>query len=127
MATDPLIALRLPDEPIGLDLDRAIYIGLLLNEVLTNVRKHAFPSRQGGDVHVTLRLTDGDLELTVSDSGRGLPGALALEHARTLGFRIVGGVARRLNARVRVENHAGARFIFTFPREAEAPVEPQQG
>jgi two-component sensor histidine kinase len=119
------LALIAPTTGLALDLDRAVHVGLIVNELVTNALKHAFPRGARGEVVVHLRATADQIELAVRDTGVGLPPGLGLEQAKTLGLRIVHILARRLNATVRVENHGGAAFTLTFPLHADAPVEPR--
>lgn len=87
-----------------LDPDRAIHVGLNVNELVTNAQKHAFPAGRNGEATVRLRPLDDHLELQVRDNGVGIRNDLNLAQAKTLGLHIL---ARRLNATVTVENHGG--------------------
>jgi PAS domain S-box-containing protein len=108
---------------VALDLDRAIHVGLIVNELVTNALKHAFPDGVTGGVTVGLRTVGEELEILVRDNGRGLPPDLDLQHARTLGLRIVRTLARRLQAVVHVENDAGTAFTIRLPPSREADGE----
>jgi two-component sensor histidine kinase len=107
------------DEP-ELDADRAIHLGLMVNELLTNAAKHAFPDGARGEAGVRVRSRDGRLELQVWDTGRGLPAGVDLEAAHTLGLRIVRILSRRLHAEVGIESSGGTRVSITLPLRAEA-------
>ncbi len=113
------------DEGLVLDLDRAIHVGLIVNELITNALKHAFPRGQPRDVTVGMTAVGEQVQLQVRDRGRGLPPGLDLGQAKSLGLRIVHILARRLHATVEVENHGGTCFTLTFPLEADAPMEPK--
>jgi PAS domain S-box-containing protein len=113
------------DPQVSLDMDRAIHAGLIVNELITNSLKHAFPEGGTGEIVVRLRGLEDRLELQVRDDGVGLPPGLALAQARSLGLRIVHILARRLQATVQVESRGGAAFTVTFPLHAEPPVEPR--
>jgi two-component sensor histidine kinase len=109
-------------DSIHVDVDRAIHIGLIVNELVTNAAKYAFPEGQQGEVRVRLRALGDDLELEVRDAGRGLPANLDLAQAKTLGLRIVHILATRLKATVGIENVTGAAFTIRFPiTEEKAP------
>jgi two-component sensor histidine kinase len=109
----------------SLDLDRAIHVGLIVNELITNAMKHGFPAGQPGEVTVAIDTIGGRVRIQVRDSGKGLPPDLDLEHAKSLGLRTIYILGKRLNATVTVENHNGASVTVTFPLEADAPVEPR--
>jgi PAS domain S-box-containing protein len=102
---------------LGIDLDRAIHVGLIVNELVTNALKHAFEGKPG-EICVSLRAPEDRLQLEVRDNGRGIPPGLAPESAGTLGLRIVQILARRLAATVAVRSAAGAGTVvsITFPR-----------
>jgi len=109
---------------LTLDLDRAIHVGLIVNELITNAMKHAFSRGQSRDVSVTVSTAGNEVQLQVRDNGRGLPENLDLDHAKTLGLRTVFLLSRRLEATVRIDRSAGTAFMLTFPLHAEPPVEP---
>jgi len=110
--------------PIELDLDRTIHTGLIVNELLTNAAKHGAP-RTGGLVGLGLELLADRVRLRVWDNGPGLPGDFAIEHSPSLGLRLVGSLAQRLGAEMRVENRNGALFTLSFPLRGDAPIEPR--
>jgi two-component sensor histidine kinase len=109
-------------DDVRLGVDKAIPVGLLCNELVSNALKHAFPDGRGGTVRVTLRSRSrGDLSLIVEDDGVGMPPALpALDAAgaATLGHQLVLTLARQLGATVSVDRTGGTRFAITFHRGA---------
>jgi PAS domain S-box-containing protein len=107
------------------DPDTALPLGLILNELLSNVRKHAYPPerrREGPSVgRVALRWRGNLSELTVSDDGVGLPPALRPETAETLGFALVRGLAAQIGGSVRFEaSAAGTAATVIFPSPSPA-------
>jgi two-component sensor histidine kinase len=122
---DVPVTLEAAKPDVLLDLDRAIHVGLIVNELLTNAIKHAFPAGEPGTVVVAVCAADDHISLAVHDNGRGLPADFDLEHATSLGLRTVYLLARRLPAQVTVTGNGGTRFTLTFPLHAEAPVEPK--
>jgi two-component sensor histidine kinase len=124
----PTFQVRLDPDGAGvvLDVDRAIHVGLIVNELVTNAVKHAFPKGQNGAVTVAVRALDDKVELQVRDNGRGLPTGLDFERAKSLGLRMVGILARRLNATLRIENEAGTCFTLTFPLRGHPPLDPKE-
>ena len=110
---------------VALDLDRAIHVGLIVNELITNAMKHAFRKGQPGEVTVAVGTLGDEVQLQVRDNGRGLPDDFSLEHAKSVGLRTVYLLAKRLVATVTVANEKGASITITFPREADEPVEPR--
>jgi two-component sensor histidine kinase len=121
---DASIRLDLPTEPVTFDVDRTLHLGLIINELVTNALKHAFPSGEPGEIGIAARLRAEHIELRVWDTGKGLPADFDPATASTLGLRIVHILARRLQADITVERHEGAAVTLTFPLHAEAPLGP---
>ena len=115
-----LIELRFELEPVWLGLRQAIPCGLILNELLTNVLKYAFPGGRAGQVLVALSCREDSLvKLTVADDGVGLPAGLDKQASESLGLRIVDILRRQLDGTSDWEAGrpgAGTVFSLTFPR-----------
>jgi two-component sensor histidine kinase len=94
---DTSIVLETDIESELLPTDRAIPIGLIVNELVTNAVKYAFPGAARGTVMVTLKRVPGELRLTVADDGQGLDPRRA---DSGLGGRLVDGFARQLGGQV---------------------------
>ena len=111
------IALKTDIESEPLPVDRAIPLGLIVNELVTNAVKYAFPSETRGTVAVTLKRTPGELRLTVSDDGKGIDRRRLYSG---LGGRLVDTFARQLGGQVaRDSGNAGTIVCLTLPsREA---------
>jgi PAS domain S-box-containing protein len=102
-------------EPVSLTIDTAIPCGLLVNELVSNALRHAFPQERAGHLWVTLRrAADGQLRLTVRDDGVGLPEGLDFQTASSFGLRLVGLLARQLRATLTLARHPGTSVTLTF-------------
>jgi PAS domain S-box-containing protein len=115
------IQLRFELEPISLGLNQAIPCGLILNELLTNSLKYAFPNerhnQREGEILVKLSWAgDEAVKLTVADNGVGLPVGFDWKESQSLGLRIMNILGRQLDGTVRREAGAGTVFSLTFPR-----------
>ena len=96
-----------------LPTDRAISIGLIVNELVTNAVKYAFPGDAKGTVIVTLKRVPGELRLTVVDDGQGLDPRRA---DSGLGARLVDGFAQQLGGHVeRKSDHQGTTVHLILP------------
>ena len=120
------VSLQLESAGLHLGLDTAIPCGLVINELVTNAYKHAFPSGGPGRVAVTFtRADDGRLRLVVSDDGCGLPPELDLRQAESLGLRLVQTLVQQLHGTLDVERGPGTRFVLQLEevrrRERPAP------
>lgn len=111
------ILLDVSVEPIQLDLDRAISSGLIINELLSNAFKHAFPGDAAGRIALTLSQQAGSCVLEVRDDGIGMPAALAadLEASGSLGLQLVGDLVQQLHGSLALGPPPGAGFTVTFP------------
>ena len=101
---------------VALAIQRAIPCGLIVNELVTNSLKHAFPNGRAGSIVVTMKPDGGHVELRVADDGVGLPGSLDPSRAKTLGLDLVYTFAEQLDATIDVSSSAsGAAFTLRFP------------
>ena len=108
-------------EPIELSVDSAMPCGLMLNELLTNALKYAFPDQRPGRIRVgARRLDDAMIGIEVSDDGVGLPLQLDLDRANTLGLSLVRGLVAQLGGRIEREPGAGTRFTISLAAPAVA-------
>ena len=96
-------------------------VGLVVNELLTNSLKHAFPDRESGVVRVEATLAaDGTVTIIVSDDGVGLPSADVMDRTRTLGYRLVKRLSEQAGAMVSVDRDHGTRHSIVLPPELPA-------
>lgn len=108
-------ALSTAIDPLSLDLDTAVRIGLIVNELVTNALKHAFVGGRPGTVSVSLRCADSGMALTVADDGAGLPSDLDMASTATLGLPLVRNLAAGLGGAVQIERDGGTRVRIVFP------------
>jgi two-component sensor histidine kinase len=112
--------LTLKAEPIEIDPDRAVSIGIIVNELVMNAVKYAYPNG-AGPIHVSLNAQGDDLVLSIADDGVGLN--VKIDPRSTgMGQRIVTAMASKLDASVeRDPTHAGTRIVLRF-RRVNAPA-----
>ena len=102
---------------VTLDLDQAIPCGLIINELVSNAIKYAFPDDRTGTVWVTLQpYTDDQYQLCIRDNGIGLPVALDLTRTESLGLRLVHDLTLQLSGELIMIRVAGAAFTILFKR-----------
>jgi PAS domain S-box-containing protein len=112
------IALDLAIEDLSLSVDRAIPCGLVLNELITNALRHAFPGERTGTIRVELApVGDGCVRLAVSDDGVGFPPGFEVERSRSLGLRLVRMLAEQVAAELEIDGTRGTRVAITLPTE----------
>jgi PAS domain S-box-containing protein len=109
------ICLQIAITGVTLDLDQAIPCGLIINELVSNAIKYAFPDDRTGTIGVALQAhTAQQYQLCVRDNGIGLPVALDLTRTKSLGLRLVHDLALQLNGELTVTRTAGATFTILF-------------
>lgn len=109
------VSLVLAVDDVAIPLDKAVPCALVLNELVTNALKHAFPGGRRGRIRVELARTDeSHVRLAVSDDGVGLTPGLDVEHSDSLGLRLVTTLAEQLEARLRIQGQGGTSFELTF-------------
>ena len=113
------IEFKIVAESIKLGVDQATPVGLLINELVSNSLKHAFPENRKGEIAIILKGTNKDeAELIVSDNGIGLPEDLDWRKTDTLGLRLVNLIAEnQLDGNIDLERDKGTCFIITFKLE----------
>ncbi|MBS0530681.1 MAG: response regulator [Proteobacteria bacterium] len=116
--------LDLKAEPIEIDPDRAVAIGIIVNELVMNAVKYAYPDGPG-PIHVELGSNGDDIKLSITDDGVGL-NAKADPRSTGMGQRIVSAMAQKLDAKVdRDPAHAGTRIVLRFRREKALAAKPR--
>ncbi len=98
-----------------LSVDRAIPCGLIVNELVANALKHAFPDGQSGTIRVHYAEESGAAQLVVADDGRGAPEGFDTDTSDSLGLRLVRGLVQQLNGALVIHHDDGLRFTVTFP------------
>jgi two-component sensor histidine kinase len=110
------VHVRFAIDDIRLDIDRAIPLGLIVNELVSNSLKHAFPNNLAGEIWVTLHGdSTGALTLTVGDSGIGMPPSLDMIHTESLGLQLVQALAQQVSGDLCWEHGAGTIATLTIP------------
>lgn len=113
-AVDVSLDLALDVAPLVLPVDIAIPCGLILNELIANTLKHAFPGRERGLLSVALRREDGLIVLEVADDGIGLPAPFEALGERTLGVQLVRSLVQQLGGVLRQNEGAGTHLVISF-------------
>lgn len=96
---------------IMIDVDTAIPLGLILNELVSNAIKHAFPDGRAGYIRITLEKFQNDfLILEVSDNGIGFPNDLDMDKTESFGLKIVNTLVSQLEANLEIRSDRGTVF-----------------
>ncbi len=108
--------IRVRADPVGIDTDRAVAIGLVVNELVTNALKYAYPAGQSGDIRVDFSGTEqAGFALVVEDDGIGYPDPDASPQGSGLGNVIVAAMAKTASGTLALDRaHKGTRFVLTL-------------
>lgn len=111
------VALELDIPPTKVDVDTAITLGLIVNELVSNTLKYAFPGGEQGLLHIALKQHDEvQYTLTVQDNGRGLPEDFyqKQQHNQSFGLKLVQSLSKKLDGSIRFYNNNGTKSILYF-------------
>jgi len=109
------IQLKIEADKIFLNINTAIPCGLIVNELISNALKHAFPNGRKGRLEIELHRVDKDgCILRVADDGVGFPEGLDLRRTETLGMQIVSTLVDQVEGRLEISRHNGTEFRLEF-------------
>lgn len=103
-------------EPLELGVDRAIPCGLIVNELITNSLKYAFPGDRAGEIRIRFaRLDSGEMLLSCEDDGIGIPNDFDWQNSRSLGLRIINILSKQMDGNLILDRSAqGTKFDLIF-------------
>ena len=107
-------------DPVTTRLEEAVALGLVVNELVTNAAKHAYPPPASGVIRVALRNLPGELTLAVSDDGKGMAEGRA---NAGIGMRLVRSLVQQCRGKLEIANNAGAHFTVRLPEHAAPATE----
>jgi len=104
--------------PVDLDVTLAVPLGLIINEVITNSLKYAFPGQQSGLIRIEFVVLDKKTyRLVMADDGVGLPPDLNPNRSRTLGMSLIRGLSKQLGGNLQISQDNGVAISLTFAEE----------
>jgi two-component sensor histidine kinase len=119
-------------EDILFDTDTAVPLGIIINELVSNSLKHAFPGRDKGEIRIKLRREENESDkstlftLTVSDNGVGIPENIDIEDLESLGLQLVTTLVDQLDGELELKRGNGTEFTIRFTvtenNQASAPA-----
>lgn len=107
------ITITVQSAEIAADIDQLVPCGLILNELITNSLKYAFPDDRPGEIRIHADLNGSECMLHISDNGAGIP----VQHAPGIGLKLVNGLVRQLKGKLQQLRPAtgGTEYLITFP------------
>ncbi len=109
-----LIDLNIETEDIMLDVNTAIPLGLILNELVTNALKYAFLEDEKGEINIKFNSNKNEYTLSVSDDGTGLPDGLDYKNTDSLGLKLVISLTEQIGGNIELDRIHGTTFVIKF-------------
>lgn len=97
-----------------LDAKRLQSLGIIINELLTNIMKYAFQGRDGGAISVQALKDGNHVSVIIADDGIGLPESVSLANSTGFGLQLIAGLVQQLNGTMRIERLNGTKFALDF-------------
>jgi len=113
------IKTQIESQAVMLDITKAIPCGLILNELVSNSLKHAFPNNREGNIYLEFQKIGSDYEIRYRDDGIGLPADFDFRNTDSLGMQIVNALIKQLHGDIRLIIEQGTEFCLKFPEKTE--------
>jgi len=112
------VKMIIESDKVGLDMDTAMPSGLLVNEIVSNAYKYAFPVDMHGEIRITLSKADGKVVFKIADNGVGLPEEINIDAAESLGMQLIQALTAQLDGELELSRDKGTEFkvSFTYPK-----------
>ncbi len=102
-------------EKIEVDVDRVIPLGLIFNELITNILKYAFPDDRSGTIDISLKKIDSNLLFNISDDGVGFDDFDAMKNENSFGFTLIEALLQKWNGKFEIYTENGTQAKVTIP------------
>jgi|GEM_PF-4845731 len=103
---------------VQLDISTAITCGLILNELISNAVKYAFPDNEDGEIVISIAQDNsGRYEMIVKDNGVGLPDDFSTHASQSLGMKLVDTLTQQIDGDLQIDGTSGTKYRLTFTRE----------
>ncbi len=113
--TEEKITFNTDIDPVKLDVDLIIPMGLIVNELITNSIKYAFNNQNLAKIDVSLKVEDDRLNLSVKDNGQGIPGHIDPKRAKSMGFRLIRALTDKMGAEIDIKGRQGTATQISVP------------
>ena len=97
-----------------LDPKRLVPIGIIINELLTNIMKYAFIERDSGLIEIAVKKNQGNMTLTIQDNGNGFPEGFDIDTQKGFGLMLIKMLTKQLEGSFTIENNNGTRSFLKF-------------
>lgn len=113
----PGIKLDINVDNVDLDINTSVPLALIVNEIVTNSLKYAFPGEETGNISVSFDKKADELQLTVEDNGIGFPSGMDFKNTDSLGMQLVNSLTDQINGKITLEETEGTKFVVNFKEE----------
>lgn len=118
IANQSLIKLNVDVKEVMVDINTAIPLGLIVNELVSNSMKHAFPDGRTGQINIKFEEADAEYVLIVEDDGIGLSDDIDFKKTDSLGLRIVNSLTEQIDGEITLNKSKGSKFMIRFNEES---------
>ncbi len=109
------IKMNLKIDSIIKNINFAIPFSLIINELISNAYKHAFPDNRTGEINLSIkRIKKDKMILTVNDNGIGIPTDIDIDTSQSMGMQLISALAQQLHAKININRNNGTTFEFIF-------------
>ncbi len=108
------VKMVIESDHVGLDMDTAMPSGLLVNEIVSNAYKYAFPGDKEGEIRISILKHDGKVIFRIADNGVGLPAEINLDQSESLGMQLIQALTAQLDGELIVSREKGTEFRISF-------------
>ena len=120
MANSSAVRLQTDIDHFPLSVDTAVHCGLIINELVLNATKYAFPSGREGKISIQAYQDQGsECTLIIRDNGIGLPEDIDFHHPETLGLQLLHTMVQQLKGRIELDCSGGTRIKMVFPASGQ--------
>jgi PAS domain S-box-containing protein len=118
------ISWKVSAKDVYVTIDQAVPCSLILNEMITNSLKYAFPDGRKGEITISCALEDNKYILDFRDNGIGIPPGAKLERPGSMGMQLINGLANQLSGTITVETTGGIHYTIIFPKKQKGDESP---
>ncbi|MBP2029794.1 PAS domain S-box-containing protein [Methanohalophilus levihalophilus] len=111
---EDLVKMNLKVEDVYLDMDRAVPLGIIINELTSNALKHAFKDGEEGVIDMSFFRNNNDFILSIHDSGTSFPADLDINNTESLGLQLVTRLVAQIDGSIELDTTEGTTFTITF-------------
>nr|WP_246434160.1 histidine kinase dimerization/phosphoacceptor domain -containing protein [Spirochaeta isovalerica] len=113
------IGLKIETDPLMLSINTAIPCGLIVNEILTNSIKYAFPGDRQGTISIFMKVDGNVISLTISDDGVGLPEDFDPSKTKSLGTKLIRVLSDQIDGDLQINRDRGTSYTLNFSESAQ--------